>query len=486
MVTGAGGGARAAERRARGEVVRLAWPAVLSYVLHNSYRINDQFWVQGLGAPAQAAIGAAFFVCVLNFAVVFLAAGGTMALVARAVGAGDRARADSITRHALLFAGVIALGLGLVGTALTDELVGLLGLGDQPVAAAHARDYLGTLYALILPMVLVPVLDNAFIGRGNTKVPMCLDLLAIGFNWVLNPLLIYGGGAVEAMGGSAAAPPGAALADALARAAGAPALGMSGAALATCLSRAGTSALGLLVLRAGYGMSLAGGRRPRLSSLAAIARISAPVSASIAVYAAVYLALFGLVLRPMSPAVKAGLGLGFQVFEGVSFPCYLGVAVAGASLVGRRLGAGDREGALAVVRATRFAGRCVAIAATAVFLGAGRPLAELFTQDPEVLRETVLYVTILAASQYWVAVESVNEKVLLGSGDTAPILLVSGLGNALRIPLAWLLAVELDLGAAGVWWAIDATTWLKAGCLWRIVQRGRWTDHLAERGAARA
>ena len=67
------------------ELLRLAWPASLSYILNNAYRINDQFWIQGLGDKAQAAIGATFFVQVLNFAAIFLAVGGTRATRARAI-----------------------------------------------------------------------------------------------------------------------------------------------------------------------------------------------------------------------------------------------------------------------------------------------------------------------------------------------------------------------------------------------------------------
>ena len=69
-------------RRTR-ELLGLAWPAVLSYILNNTYRINDQFWIQGLGAEAQAAVGATFFLQILNFAFVFLSVGGTLALVSR-------------------------------------------------------------------------------------------------------------------------------------------------------------------------------------------------------------------------------------------------------------------------------------------------------------------------------------------------------------------------------------------------------------------
>ena len=64
------------ERSPAKVVLALAWPATLSFLLNNSYRINDQFWIQGLGAEAQAAIGAMMFVAIMTFALYYFSAGG--------------------------------------------------------------------------------------------------------------------------------------------------------------------------------------------------------------------------------------------------------------------------------------------------------------------------------------------------------------------------------------------------------------------------
>jgi Na+-driven multidrug efflux pump len=310
---------------------------------------------------------------------------------------------------------------------------------------------------------------------------MGLDVCAIALNYLLNPLFIYGGGAVAAMSANGGpAPPGAGLADAVATSLGIEPMGMRGAALATASSRAVTTLVGILILRFGFDVSLRGSRRPRLSRIADIARLSAPVSISILIFAGAYLAVFSLVMADLPTEVKGGLGIGFQVFEGVAFPCYLGVGIAGASLVGRKLGARDPEGALAVVRDARFLGRVVGLTMTAIFLVPSRWIVPWFTQDPAVEAETMRYVMVLAWSQYFVGVETVNEKALLGAGYTRPILWIAGVGNGLRVPLAWLLSSLLGLGALGVWWAINATTGIKALLFWRAVEERRWLTHLDE------
>jgi MATE family multidrug resistance protein len=450
------------------ELLALAGPAIASYLLNNFYRINDQFWIQGLGGDAQAAVGAAMYVVILNFAVIFLAVGGSLSLVARAKGARRPEEGDSLTRHALLLATGIGIAMAAVGAPMAESIVAPLGLADGP--AEQAVSYLRMLYLVSIPLALAPTLDHLFLARGNSLIPMFLQILAIALNYTLNPILIYGSEAgIDA--------PGAEFAAGIARTLGIPAMGIAGAALATGIARTMTGVLGLLLLFLAYGVHPVGSGRPRASRLLAIARIGAPVAGSIAVYAAVYVAMIAFVLSELDPAVTAGLGIGFQVFEGVAFPCFLGVATATASLVGRSLGARDEAGALETVRAARRVGNVLGVLATIAFLVGARPVAERFSLDPRVQEETVRYVVVLAFSQLFVAVETINEKVLLGAGRTRPILWISTLGNVVRIPLAWLLAIRWGAGALGVWWAINLTTYAKAWLFRREVQKGEWLHH---------
>lgn len=478
----AGGGALAAPPASAsrtGELLRLAWPAVLSYVLNNAYRVNDQFWIRGLGPKAQAAIAATLYVQVLNYAVIFLAVGGTLALVARHTGAGDARARDSVARHALLLE--LALGLGLIALVVPNcaRIVGWIGLRGE--SAVHGADFLRTLYLFMAPMALFPVVDAIFIARGNTRVPMMLQLLAVLLNYALNPLLIYGPEAAERMGA-----PGAALAARVASALSIEGRGIAGAALATGISRTLPVVLGLFLLRKGYSMSLLGSLRPSARTFAEILRISAPVSASVALYALAYWGILAFVLEPLGEAVLAGFGIGVQVFEGVAFPCYFGVSMAAASLIGRELGAGNRAGALAVVTSARRVASVVGATLGLAFLALGPLLVPFFAADPDVAREALLYVRVMAPLQWGAAIESVHEKVLLGAGRTRPILWIAPLGNLLRVPLCYLAAFQLGGGAAGVWWAIGVTTYVKAFLFWWKVRQGEWLEPIAASAGERA
>lgn len=460
------------ERRPVWSVLRLSWPAATSYLLNNTYRINDQFWVQDLGASAQAAMGATLFVLIAQFALIYLACGGALSLVAQAKGAGEPGEMDRVSRHSLLLGLLLSGGLAASGPFVTGPIVELLGLRAE--AADFAVLYLGGIFQMVPFLTLAAVVDHLLIGRGNSLAPMLLQALAVVVNFALNPLLIYGTQAAQVVEDVPALAPLGRAASACAESFGIEGRGLYGAALATGLSRLASSALGLFVLWRLFGLRLWGRGRPRLPLLGRIVSISAPVSLSIATYGGVYWAILALVLARLEPEVTAGLGLGFQIFEGVVFPTYLGVSMAGATLVGQRVGARDPEGARQILHAARGVARCLGALATLAFLFGAAGLARHFTSDEAVLAETVHYVHLLAWSQYFVALQVVDEKALLGAAHSRPIVWITTSGDLLRVPLSYLLALSLGWGASGVWWAINLTTYYKAGLLRLEVSRGRW------------
>lgn len=452
-----------------GRLLRLAAPAVLSYLLSSAYRVNDQFWIQGLGQEAQSAMAAATFVAIANFALPFLAAAGALSLVSRAVGAGDEDFARTASRHALGLSLCLGIAVALVARPLASPLADLLELEGATKRAFV--DYIAALFTTAPVLFVVPVLDHVFIGRGRTIVPMVLQGVAVAANTLLNPLAIYGTGTgaamelgvwgerVDAIGASLGLGEG---------------LGMAGAAWATGASRAAALVIGLAWLARTTGTSIVPSLRVDRELVRRIVRISTPVSLSVALYAFVYWALFAFVLSELDDSVKAGLGIGFLVLEGVAFPTLLGLSMAASSLCGQAIGAGDRA---RLDRTLRVAVRSCFVAGlvfVVLFQFGADLVATQFTKNPAVHAEVVLYARIVGLSQVFVAFETLWDKVLMASGRTRPIAWITGIGNGLRIPLAILLALELEMGSAGVWWAIVATTVLKSSCLWWAARDESW------------
>ena len=116
----------------------------------------------------------------------------------------------------------------------------------------------------------------------------------------------------------------------------------------------------------------------------------------------------------------------------MTWPLFHGLSLAVASLVGRYLGAGRQDLAKATIRLALPITLAAGGVSSLIFWLAGPFLTGLFTNDPAVHAAASEYAVILAASQLFVALESLTEGVLAGAGDTRSVFIYSAPVNALR------------------------------------------------------
>ena len=425
----------------RREIVQLAAPAAASTILNNAWRVIGQAAVGALGVSAQAAVGSSTFVVIASFAAYAIVFAGTGPLVARATGAGDDALRRQVIGNSPVASVGVALIVGLMLYATAPQVAGLLGLTGEP--AVEAARYLRGVALVGAPVALEPVLDGALIAMGRTGLAMGLQAVAVGLNVALNNAFIYDLG-----------------------------LGVAGAPAATGVARVVAVALGLGVLRRLTGLGLADLRID--DTLRRLLRVGLPIGLNTLAYALVYWALLRVAISPLGPEVNAALGVGFSALEGFTWPLFFGISLGVASVVGRRLGAGQPEEAARAARLALPLTLGAGAAAAGAFWFLAEPLCVLFTDDPAVLEQAILYAHILGFSQIFVALEALSERVLEGSGDTRTVFWFSAPINVLRVPLGWLFAFPLGYGAAGNWWAINLTTFAKVLGKGGAVLRGRW------------
>ncbi len=425
------------------DLLRLALPSAAFAVLTNGYRVVDQYWIQGVGMEAQAAIGSSFFVVILMYAAFELVSAGAGPLVARATGGDDPEGRRRAIGAGLAGVFIIALGVMAIGLLLAPKIVWLLGLEGE--TARQCVIYLRVLSATALPIAAVPLIDTCFVAMGQPRVPMVLHGLALAVNIVLSPALIYGAG-----------------------------LGIAGAALGSTSAYALTGVIGFLILRRLTGLQWSDVRVS--PELARVLRVGRPIAAGTAMYTLVYWAMLKTSISPLGPQVNAALGIGFSALEGVSWPLFHGLSIAVAALVGQHLGAGRPDAAKKVVLAALPFCVLLGTTFTLIFYLGARGLTGLFTEDASVHAAAILYAQVIAVSQLGVALESLFEGVLSGAGDTRTVFWLSAPLNLLRVPSAYLLAFPLGLGAAGVWWAVTVTTWIKAGLKGWATFHGRWSE----------
>jgi Na+-driven multidrug efflux pump len=96
--------------------------------------------------------------------------------------------------------------------------------------------------------------------------------------------------------------------------------------------------------------------------------------------------------------------------------------------------------------------------------------------SPAIVARGAEYLTIIAISQVFLALEIVLDEGLSGSGDTVPPLLIVGTVTLARVPLAFLLAGPCGFGVLGVFWAVAISTIIKGVLMWFWFRRGTWVD----------
>ena len=151
-------------------VWRLAWPGVVMVLFQSAVSIADTHYVGRLGTAPLAGLALVFpFVMMMQMLSAGAVGGGVSSAIARALGAGDHARAESLLAHAVL----LGVGFGLLFAVLMlligPPLYRLLGGGGAPF------DYAMTYSAILFcgaPLVWVAnFCANAVRGQGNTLLP---------------------------------------------------------------------------------------------------------------------------------------------------------------------------------------------------------------------------------------------------------------------------------------------------------------------------
>jgi MATE family multidrug resistance protein len=251
--------------------------------------------------------------------------------------------------------------------------------------------------------------------------------------------------------------------------------GPMGAALATGVSRTLAPILGFLIMvrryrlepllrRASYRHD---GRTAR-----ELLRVGVPAGSSTLIYGLVAMAVSQVIGRFGQDAFGA-YAIGFRGIESISFMIVLGLGTATGTVASHAVGAGD----IARARAAGHLGAALGVGAmlvtTAVMLVAPAGLARLFTDDPAIIAITVTYITTMAFCQVPQALEMIYSEAMAGSGSSARTALIALPGNALRLPLAWGLAVGLGWGIQGVWYAILSSAVIKGlGVSWLFLSGG--------------
>jgi putative MATE family efflux protein len=436
----------------RGDLMRivwtLAWPAIMTFGLESLVGLVDMLMVGRLGANAVAGVGVGTqilnAVSVMNLAL----ATGTVALVARHVGANERPTAEAVLQQSIYVAVTVALTIAVTVSLWAPQLVGIFKVDAHVLE--NGTGFVRMIMLGVPSMAMFAVIAAGLRGAGDMRTPLMIGGLVNVLNVGLGYTLIFGKF-------------------------GLPALGVRGSALASAIAfTTGTLlALGSL-LRTTSVLRLHHTRmRPNLALAWRVIGVGSPTGVEQLLMQIGFLLYLSIAVRYGTSAVAAYF-IGVRILA-LSFLPGFGFGAAASTIVGQQLGARQpRSAERSGWEANRLAMALMSLAGLVIFLFA-RPIAQLFIDDPTVVADAVSFIHVLAAAQPLMAADSTLGGALRGAGDTRFPLLTVILGfYGARLGCAWAASTIFGLGIGWVWAALIGDYVLRATLkAWRF-NSGRW------------
>ncbi|MCJ7595661.1 MAG: MATE family efflux transporter [Desulfobacterales bacterium] len=414
-------------------VRQVAIPASVGYFFHTMYNVVDTYFGGLISTQALASLSLSFPVFFIIIAVGMGISTGATALIANALGAGEREKARLIAVQGITFGILTSIALTIFGLCISPFLFRLLGASEEYLLMATT--YMNTIFWGALFFLLINMLNAILNALGDTR-PF-RDFLIAGFllNVLLDPWFIYGGFGV-------------------------PPMGIFGIALATVLIQCmGCFYMGLKVL--GTGLVAGMGWRdllPKPGPFKEIFRQGVPASLNMFTVGMGIFVITYFVSQFGKEAVAA-YGAAMRVEQMVLVPT-IGLNISTLTLVAQNHGARLFDRVKETVNTgLRYGGVVMAFGTMAVLLLA-RPLMAFFSEDARVIEIGTTYLRIDALVLYGYVVLFVYVAAM--QGLKRPMYAVwIGLYRQIVAPviLFWSLTHLLDFGLPAIWWGIFSITW---------------------------
>jgi putative MATE family efflux protein len=429
-------------------ILLLAIPMVLEMIMESVFAVVDIFWVSHLGTDAAATVGLTESLLTLIYALAIGLSIGAMAMVARRIGEQNPEGAARVAVQAIALALLVSIVIAVVATPFAPRLLAVMG--GSPWVIEHGSAFTRVMLAGNVTVVMLFMVNAIFRGAGDAAIAMRSLWLANWINIALGPCLIFGLGPF-------------------------PKLGIVGAAIATNIGR-GTGAMYALsrLWRQGGRFDI---RRHHLrlepSIMWRMIRLSASGTFQVFIGMASWIGLVRIISSFGSDAV-AGYTFGIRVILFALLPSW-GMANAAATMVGQALGAGNPQRAEQAVWKAGFYNMIFLGIVGLLFIFFAPQIIGFYTSDPHVAQYGIDCLRIVAYGFLFYAYGMVLGQSFNGAGDTwTPTIINLFVFWLWEIPLAYVLAIVLQMGPRGVFIAMTiafSTLAVVSGAVFRL---GRW------------
>ncbi len=424
-------------------VFLLAIPMILELSLESVFAVVDMFFVGKLGENAIATVGLTESVITLVYSLAIGLSTAATAIVARRIGEKNRNDAAHAGAQALIIAILATVVLSLVGSYYADDILRWMGASEDVV-----RD--GTIFTRIMfagsiSIILLFVINGIFRGAGDAAMAMKSLWLASIVNIILCPVLIHF-------------------------------YGLKGAAIATVTGRSTGVLYQCYHLFKGSGILKFNKPQFRYDGpiISSIIKIAWPATFQFIIASGSWIVLAKLVAETGGTTASAGYQVAIRNVVFFILPAW-GLSNAATTLVGQNLGASKPHRAHQSVMLTVKYNAFFMAFVMLLFLFFSETIIKIFSKDPEVVAVGANALQIIGTGYIFYGIGMVMTQALNGAGDTRTPTIINFVGFWLfQIPLAYILAKNLGLGAQGAFIAIPVAETVIAMIAWYFFRRGKW------------
>lgn len=432
----------------RRAVFMLAIPMILEMCMESVFAVVDIFFVGKLGKDAAATVGLTESFLTIIYSIAIGLSMAATAMVARRVGEKNIEEASKSAMQAILLAMLVTIVLSVIGAIYAKEILMLLGSPETvlEIGVPYAR----TMFGGCVVIIMLFLINGIFRGAGDASIAMRSLWIANLCNIILCPLLIFGLGPV-------------------------PAFGLVGAAMATTTGRGIgvcyqvfrlVKGKGVLTIRFSHFL-------PDSKILKALMNVASTGTLQFLIGSASWIFLSRIIAGFGSDAI-AGYTIALRILMFFLLPAW-GLSNAAATLVGQNLGAEQPERAEKSVWTTAKYNMIFMAIVTVIFLFFAAPIVSLINYQPEVVAMATQALKIVSLGYISYGIGMVLMNAFNGAGDSRTPTYINLAGFwAFQIPLAYILAIHLNFGPKGVFFAIlIAETAITFGT-YIIFRKGYW------------
>ncbi len=426
----------------------LSVPMVLEMAMESIFAIVDIFFVSKLGAETIAIVGITESVMTIIYALGIGIGTAATAIISRRIGEKDPQHASHAAGQAIITGSFISILLAIPAIIYYKDILLLMGMDEA--AVNEFGNY--TLVIMGTNMVIMLLFINNAIFRSSGDAAISMKVLAFAnlLNIILDPILIFGFGPI-------------------------PAMGITGAAVATSIGRGlGVIFQFYMLFRKKHRVGLRLKYLvPEWKSILQLLRLSAGATGQYLIATSSWILLVRIISL-FGSQVVAGYTIAIRIMFFTMMPSW-GVSNATATLVGQNLGAEKPERAEKAVWITGFVNIALLGIIGLVMALIPATFIRLFIDDPLVIEYGASCLRILSYGYIAYGLGMVMVNSLNGAGDTVtPTWINLFCYWILEIPLAYYLAVSLNLKENGVFISIlVAEVAMTASALY-FFRKGKW------------